>query len=184
MRIPFSSLRFENASSGVSRTWGLILQRNIARKDEQVFWPQVKHSVAGELTQEAVAEGFQDIERGKNMQIEPYAIGHSFRQLNTVDPNNPVFNHKLLQGYEGLDTKLVLHNSLALDITVNPDFSQIGVNNPAPPNQRFQFYYPELRPFFIENSSYFETPLNLYYTPNIVMPQFGERFRHRPGPGG
>jgi len=181
MRIPFSSLRFENASSGVSRTWGLILQRNIARKDEQVFWPQVKHNVAGELTQEAVAEGFQDIERGKNMQIEPYAIAHSFRQLNTVDPNNPVFNQKLFQGYEGLDTKLVLHNSLALDITLNPDFSQIGVNNPAPPNQRFQFYYPELRPFFIENSSYFETPLNLYYTPNIVMPQFGERLTGKAG---
>ena len=181
MRIPFSSLRFENASAGVARTWGLVLARSIARKDEQVFWPQVKHSVAGELTQEAVAEGFQDIERGKNMQIEPYAIGHSFRQLNTVDPNNPVFNHKLFQGYEGLDTKLVLHNSLALDITVNPDFSQIGVNNPAPPNQRFQFFYPELRPFFIENSSYFETPLNLYYTPNIQMPQFGERLTGKAG---
>ena len=181
MRIPFSSLRFENASSGASRTWGLVLQRSIARKDEQVFWPQVKHNVAGELTQEAVAEGFQDIERGKNMQVEPYAIAHSFRQLNTVDPNNPVFNQKLFQGYEGLDTKLVLHNSLALDVTINPDFSQIGVNNPAPPNQRFQFYYPELRPFFIENSSYFETPLNLYYTPNIVMPQFGERLTGKVG---
>jgi len=181
MRIPFSSLRFENASAGVSRTWGLVLARSIARKDEQVFWPQVKHSVAGELTQEAVAEGFQDIERGKNMQIEPYAIAHSFRQLNTVDPNNPVFNQKLLQGYEGLDTKFVLHNSLALDITLNPDFSQIGINNPAPPNQRFQFYYPELRPFFIENSSYFETPLNLYYTPNIQMPQFGGRLTGKAG---
>ena len=181
MRIPFSSLRFENASAGVSRTWGLILQRGISRKDEAVYWPQVKHDVAGQLTQEAVAEGFQDIERGKNWLFEPYALAHSLRQLNTVNPVDPFFSNKLLQGYEGLDTKFVLHNSLALDVTVNPDFSQIGVNNPAPPNQRFQFYYPELRPFFIENSSYFETPLNLYYTPNIVMPQFGERLTGKVG---
>lgn len=181
MRIPFASLRFESVSAGAPRTWGIILERSISRKDEAVYWPQVKHDVAGQLTQEAVAEGFSDVERGKNMQFEPYAIGHSYRQLNTVDPLNPVFDDKHLQGYTGLDTKFVLHNSLALDMTFNPDFSQIGVNNPAPPNQRFQFYYPELRPFFIENSSFFQTPLNLYYTPNIVMPQFGQRLTGKVG---
>ncbi len=181
MRIPFASLRFEDVSDGTPRTWGIVLERNISRKGEQVFWPQVKHDVAGELTQEAVAEGFENIERGKNWQFEPYGLAHSSRQLNTVDPTNPFFSHKLLQGYTGLDTKYVLHNSLALDLTFNPDFSQIGVNNPAPPNQRFQFYYPELRPFFIENSSYFQTPLNLYYTPNISMPQFGQRLTGKIG---
>jgi hypothetical protein len=181
MRIPFASLRFENVSAGAPRTWGIILERGISRKNESAYWPQVKHNVAGQLTQEAVAQGFQDIERGKNWQFEPYGLAHSYRQLNTVDPANPYFNDKLLQGYAGLDTKFVLHNSLALDMTFNPDFSQIGVNNPAPPNQRFPFYYPELRPFFIENSSYFQTPLNLYYTPNIVMPQFGQRLTGKVG---
>ncbi len=181
MRIPFASLRFDTVPAGSPRTWGIILERGISRKNESAYWPQVKHNVAGQLTQEAVAQGFQDIERGKNWQFEPYGLAHSYRQLNTVDPVNPFFNDKHLQGYTGLDTKFVLHNSLALDMTFNPDFSQIGVNNPAPPNQRFQFYYPELRPFFIENSSYFQTPFNLYYTPNIVMPQFGQRLTGKVG---
>jgi hypothetical protein len=181
MRIPFASLRFDNVPAGSPRTWGFILQRGITRKNEYVYWPQVKHDVAGQLTQEAVAEGFQNIEKGKNWQFEPYGLAHSYRQLNTVDPLKPFFNDKLFQGYEGLDTKFVLHNSLALDMTFNPDFSQIGVNNPAPPDQRFPFYFPELRPFFIENSSFFETPLNLYYTPNIVMPQFGQRLTGKIG---
>jgi len=181
MRIPFASLRFENVSEGAPRTWGIVLERGISRKDESVYWPQLKHSVAGQLTQEAVAEGFKDVERGRNWQFEPYGLGHSYRQLNTVNPVDPVFNEKLLQGFTGLDTKFVLHNSLALDMTFNPDFSQIGVNNPAPPNQRFQYYYPELRPFFIENSSYFHTPLNLYYTPSIEMPQFGQRLTGKVG---
>lgn len=181
MRIPFASLRFERVPEGAFRTWGIILERGIARKDESVYWPQVKHNVAGRLTQEAVAEGFRDIERGRNWQFEPYGLAHSYRELNTVDPSNPFFSQKLLQGYTGLDTKFVLHNSLVLDMTLNPDFSEIGVNNPAPPNQRFPYYYPELRPFFIENSSYFATPFNLYYTPNIVMPQFGQRLTGKVG---
>jgi hypothetical protein len=181
MRIPFASLRFNRVPAGTPRTWGIILQRGITRKDESVYWPQIKHNVAGQLTQEATAEGFQDIEHGKNSQLEPYYLAHSYKQLNVVDPNNPFFNDKNLQGYTGLDTKSVLHNSLVLDMTFNPDFSQIGVNNPAPPNQRFQYYFPELRPFFIENSSYFQTPLNLYYTPNIVMPQFGQRLTGKVG---
>ena len=181
MRIPFASLRFDNVPDGTSRTWGLILRRNVTRKNESDFWPQVKHDVAGQLTQEAVAEGFRDIERGKNWQFEPYGLAHSYKQLNTVNPVDPVFNQKNLQGYTGLDMKSVLHNSLVLDMTFNPDFSQIGINNPAPPNQRFQYYFPELRPFFIENSSYFQTPLNLYYTPNIVMPQFGQRLTGKIG---
>ena len=181
MRIPFASLRFDSVSAGSPRTWGLILRRSISRKNESAYWPQVKHDVAGQLTQEAVAEGFQNIERGKNWQFEPYGLAHSYRQLNTVDPVNPFFSDKKLQGYSGLDTKSVLHNSLVLDMTFNPDFSQIGVNNPAPPNQRFQYYFPELRPFFIENASYFQTPLNLYYTPNIVMPQFGQRLTGKLG---
>lgn len=182
MRIPFASLRFKDVPEGDLRTWGLLLQRNITRKNESAWWPQVRHNIAGRLTQEIPVEGFANVESGKNRQLEPYGLLHRVRQLNTINPVNPYFNDKLLQGYTGMDAKFVLHNSLVLDLTVNPDFSQIGIQNPAPPNQRFQYYYPELRPFFIENSSYFATPLNLYYTPNIVMPKYGERLTGKVGP--
>jgi hypothetical protein len=181
MRVPFASLRFADVPGGADRTWGIVLERGITRKNESAFWPRINHNIAGRLTQEAAGEGFADIERGKNLQFEPYGLAHNIRQLNTVDPLNPYFSQKNLQGYSGLDTKFVLHNSLVLDMTFNPDFSQIGIDNPAPPNQRFQYYYPELRPFFIENSSFFATPLDLYYTPNIVMPQFGQRLTGKAG---
>ncbi len=182
MRIPFASLYFDKAAHGAQRTWGLLLSRTISRKNEYINWPAVRHNIAGQLTQEALAEGFEDIESGKNWQFIPYALAHSQRLLNTVDPINPYFSNLNLQGYTGLDTKFILHNSLVLDMTFNPDFSQIGINNPAPPNQRFPFYFPELRPFFIENASYFLTPFSLYYTPNIVMPQFGQRLTGKVGP--
>ena len=182
MRIPFASLYFAKADPGQPRTWGIILQRNIAHANESAFWPRSRHDIAGLLTQDMAADGFQDIEHGKNLQVEPYVLGRNLRQLNTINPIDPYFMDKHLQGYTGLDAKFILHNSLVLDTTVNPDFSQVGVDNPATPNQRFPPYFAEVRPFFIENSSYFNTPVSLYYTNNIAKPQYGARLTGKLGP--
>lgn len=182
LRIPFSSLYFAKAASTEMRTWGMVLQRGISHANESAFWPQVKHNVAGRLTQERTVDGFVNIEHGRNWQLEPYVLARNLRQLNTVNPLDPYFQDKHLQGYAGLDAKFILHNSLVLDTTVNPDFSQVGIDNPAPPNQRFPAYFPEVRPFFIENSSYFMTPVSLYYTDNIVLPQYGARLTGKLGP--
>ncbi|MHB1488407.1 MAG: carbohydrate binding family 9 domain-containing protein [Acidimicrobiales bacterium] len=182
MRIPFASLYFAQADPGEMRTWGIILQRNISHDNESVFWPRNTHNVAGRLTQDIAADGFMNIAHGQNWQFEPYVLGRNLRQLNTVNPENPYFQHKHLQAYGGLDAKFILRNSLVLDTTLNPDFSQVGIDNPATPNQRFPPYFPEVRPFFIENSSYFMTPVSLYYTNNIVLPQFGARLTGKLGP--
>ncbi len=181
MRIPFSSLYFAKASPNEPRTWGIILERNIAHDNESVYWPRNTHNVAGRLTQDIAADGFMNVAHGQNWQLEPYVLARNLRQLNVIDPLNPYFQHKHLQAYGGLDGKFILRNSLVLDITVNPDFSQVGINNPATPNQRFPPYFPEVRPFFIENSSYFMTPVNLYYTNNIVLPQYGARLTGKLG---
>jgi hypothetical protein len=181
MRIPFASLYFAKSDPGEMRTWGIILQRNVSHTNESDFWPRSNHDIAGRLSQDMEIEGFSDVGRGQNMQLEPYAIARSLRQLNTVNPSDPYFEDKHLQGYGGLDSKFILRNSLVLDATVNPDFSQVGIDNPAVPNQRFPPYFAEVRPFFIENSSYFMTPINLYYTNNIVKPQYGARLTGKLG---
>ena len=182
MRIPFASLYFAKADPNQMRTWGIILERNISHDNELVFWPRNTHNVAGRLTQDIEADGFMNIAHGQNLQFEPYVLGRNLRQLNTVNPVNPYFQHKHLQAYAGLDAKFILHNSLILDTTLNPDFSQVGIDNPATPNQRFPPYFPEVRPFFIENRSYFMTPISLYYTNNIVLPQYGARLTGKLGP--
>jgi len=182
MRIPFPSLYFADADPGQMRTWGIILGRNESHLNESDYWPRSNHDIAGRLTQDQAIEGFRDVEHAQNMQIEPYSLARNRRQLNTVDPQDPYFEDEPLQGYAGLDAKFILHNSLVLDTTVNPDFSQVGIDNPATPNQRFPPYYAEVRPFFIENSSYFQTPISLYYTNNIVTPQFGTRLTGKLGP--
>ena len=182
MRIPFASLYFAKALPGERRTWGIILVRNQSQATEQDFWPRNRHDIAGTLTQDREVEGFADVAHGQDKQLEPYVMVRNLRQLNIANPTDPYFDVKHLQGYSGLDSKFILHNSLVLDTTINPDFSQVGVNNPAAPNQRFPPYFPEVRPFFIENSSYFMTPFNLYYTNSIVTPQFGARLTGKLGP--
>lgn len=181
-RIPFASLYFAKAAPGRLRTWGIILGRGIAHANESDYWPRISHNIAGYLTQDIAVEGFSDIERGRNIQLEPYSLARSLRQLNVVNPVNPYFQNKTFQAYTGMDAKFILHNSLVLDTTLNPDFSQVGIDNPATPNQRFPPYFPEVRPFFIENSSYFQTPVNLYYTNNIVTPEMGARLTGKVGP--
>ena len=182
MRIPFASLYFAKVAPRGMRTWGIILERRVSYSHESDYWPRSRHNIAGRLTQDMEVEGFRDVERGENLQFEPYALARNLRQLNVVNPVDPYFQDKHLQGYGGLDSKFILHNSLVLDTTLNPDFSQVGIDNPAAPNQRFPPYFPEVRPFFIENSSYFMTPISLYYTDNIVTPQFGARLTGKLGP--
>jgi hypothetical protein len=181
MRIPFASLYFAKTDPGEMRTWGIILQRNISHNSENDFWPRSNHDIAGRLTQDMKVEGFRDVENGQNLQFQPYVLARSLRNLNSVDPLDPFFESKHLEGYGGLDAKFILHNSLVLDTTINPDFSQVGIDNPAIPNQRFPPFFAEVRPFFIENSSYFMTPINLYYTNNIIKPQFGARLTGKLG---
>ena len=78
--------------------------------------------------------------------------------------------------------KAILKDSIVLDATVNPDFSDVESDQPQfTVNQRYPVYFPELRPFFLENANYFATPLQLLYTRNIIRPEFGGRVTGKVG---
>ena len=82
----------------------------------------------------------------------------------------------------GLDAKMILRDALTLDMTVNPDFSQVESDSPqVTVNQRYEVFFPEKRPFFIENSDYFQTPENLFFSRRMVDPQFGLRLTGKLG---
>ncbi|WP_139000913.1 DUF5916 domain-containing protein [Hyunsoonleella aestuarii] len=55
----------------------------------------------------------------------------------------------------GADAKLTIGNSLNLDLTINPDFSQVEVDQQVVNLTRFEVNLPERRQFFIENSDLF-----------------------------
>jgi len=49
-------------------------------------------------------------------------------------------------------------------------------------NQRFEVFFPEKRPFFLENADFFKTPIDLFFTRRIGDPQFGTRLTGKTGP--
>lgn len=173
MAVPFKSLRFPRKPT---ERWGVILNRTIARKSENDFWPYLSSRVQGRLNQEAVMEGLEHISPGRNLQFIPYAISRSFRSLDLSDPTNPKYAQSAFQGRVGLDSKFVLKDSVVFDVTVNPDFSQVESDQPQLTlNQRFEVFFPERRPFFQENANFFETPSPLVFTRRIADPEFGLR---------
>ena len=60
-----------------------------------------------------------------------------------------------LEGPAGMDGKIMLSTSMNLDLTVNPDFSQVEVDRQTTNIDRFELFYPEKRQFFLENSDLF-----------------------------
>ena len=180
MAIPFRSLRF---ASNDPQTWGIILNRGLPRSNEDTFWPPYSQRIQGRLNQEGAATGLANISPGRNLQFIPYGIFRSFRELDLRDPNHPVFDQRDAYGRVGLDAKAVLKDKFVLDATINPDFSQVESDEPqVTVNQRFEVLFPEKRPFFLENSNYFTTPINLVFTRRIVDPKFGVRLTGKDGP--
>jgi hypothetical protein len=187
MSIPFRSIRFHPANEQV---WGVTLMRYIARNDEYDYWPRVSSRISGRLNQEALITGVADVSPSRNMQFNPYGYLSGLHSLDNRDPTQPRFDDRNLQGKIGLDSKFVFHDSLVLDTTINPDFAQIESDQPQNTvNQRFEVFFPEKRPFFLENSNFFsDTNIGVYqtskilFTRRIIEPSFGARLTGKQGP--
>ena len=179
MSIPFKSMRFP---SGSSQEWRIIAGRSIPRNNEYVAWPHISQEIQGKLSQSSPMSGLQEISPGKNIQLIPYTSYRAFRLLDdTVFP--PEFVSEKGDATAGLGAKMVVKDSSVVDVAINPDFSQVESDNPqVTVNQRFEVFFPEKRPFFLENAQNFQTPLNLVFTRRIGDPQFGGRLTGNYGP--
>lgn len=170
MAIPFQSLRF---SPGEQQAWGVLFGRELPRHDELAYWPRYSREVQGRLNQAGTLTGLEDVSPGRNLQAIPYAAGRRFR---IQDPGAGVPAQRAGEAELGLDAKLVLKDAFALDLALNPDFSQVESDEPqVTVNQRFELFYEEKRPFFLENAGYFRTPVNLLFTRRIGDPRLGAR---------
>lgn len=178
MTIPFKSLRFARTAA---QTWGIALFRSIPTNNESSFWPYVTQKVSGFNQQLGNASGMEGISPGRNLQLIPYAAFAGSHFLDNPATGVPAFRSQD-ELRAGLDAKAVLHDSLTLDIALNPDFSQVESDDPqVTVNQRFEVQFPEKRPFFLENAGYFTTLENLFFSRRIVDPEFGARLTGKLG---
>ena len=177
LTIPFRSLRFRPTAD---QRWGIYLGRWIPRAGEWNFWPPISIRQQSYLAQMAALDGIQGVTRGRGLQLIPYASFRGFRALDQRDRSRPTFVRDLADPNVGLDAKVVVRDALVVDATLNPDFSQVESDAPQiTANQRFEVFFPEKRPFFLENAGFLQTPINLMFTRRIADPQVGGKLTGR-----
>ena len=176
--VPFSSIRFPATAE---HEWGLFVYRGMPRKNEEAFWPAYSVRYQGRIAYAAQLRGLRDVEASHSTQIVPYGTFRAER-LAAGGATHGAATERFLEGRGGVDVKSILHESLVLDLTANPDFSQVESDEPQTTvNKRFEVFFPEKRPFFTENGSYFETPLPVLFTRRIRDPNLGARLTGKIG---
>jgi hypothetical protein len=150
MRIPFSTLRL---GPGAEQTWGLNLMRYIGRKNEQVVWSPVPRQYGFfRLTEAGHLSGLQPPPR-RVMTVTPYVLTAASR-VPRIDPDTDY-------PFEtGADAKIGITQGLALDLTYNTDFAQVEADDQQVDLTRFNLFFPEKRPFFLENADLFTVGLD------------------------
>jgi len=144
MRIPFKTLRY---GPGEEQTWGVNFQRNIRRNNEVVYWaPLTMQYNLNRLSEAGTVTGIRP-PRSRNLSVTPYALGKVQRggELDGTETDAEF----------GFDAKYSITPSLTLDLTYNTDFAQVEADYQQVNLDRFNLFFPEKRPFFLENSGQF-----------------------------
>ena len=166
--IPFNTLRF---NSGENRTWGINFQRNIRKTNEEAFWAPLpltfdikRLSLAGKL------HGL-NLRKPGNLKVIPYVLGSISKDFEVEDPETDY------RGDAGVDVKYSVTPSVTLDLTYNTDFAQVEVDNEQVNLDRFNLFFPEKRPFFLENAGQFSIgspgEVDLFFSRRIGISEEG-----------
>lgn len=149
MAIPFSSIRYTESN----QTWRISGFRFDSQTNEQstlVRNPRNQLIFNLAFSREIYFESSLP-KPGSNVVIIPYLTGGVSQDFEAgeTDPSR-VFNG-------GADVKVGIGPSMNLDLTVNPDFSQVEVDRQQTNLDRFELFFPERRQFFLENADLFSS---------------------------
>ena len=151
-RIPFSQMRF-SASPEVGQVWGFGVRRTIRRRGETGEWTSKPRGERGEVSRWGHLLFDSPVRPPRRVEWQPYALSGG-----THRPSGPATG----TARAGLDMRIGLGTSATLSATVNPDFAQVE-QDPAVLNLTvFETFFPEKRPFFLEDSRTFVPPYGLF----------------------
>ncbi len=144
--IPFRSLRYNEGD----REWGINFGRLDLKNNEKSAWaPMPRQFPHCSLPFTGTLMWDQPLGKaGLRFSLIPYITGKATRNYETSDKYT-------FKGNAGLDAKVILSTSMNLDLTINPDYSQVEVDRQQTNLDRFELFFPEKRQFFLENSDLF-----------------------------
>jgi hypothetical protein len=173
--IPFKSLRFQKGS------WGLHVERWIARKAERISWMMIPRSISGYLILMGTLNGLEGSQSGTTLDFIPSLVGSSDER---IDGDSILEND--MQADPGLTALWSVASNMTFSGALNPDFSQVESDVPQiEVNQRFPLFFEEKRPFFLEGTEIFRSTsrgsFTLVDTRRIVDPDFGAKLTGKIG---
>ena len=146
MAIPFTTIRYKK---GI-REWGINFSRLDLKTTEKSSWapvprqfPTASLAYTGVLVWDTPPP-----DPGANISVIPFVLGGTSKNYETSHAAHQ--QHKV-----GTDIKVGITSSLNLDLTINPDFSQVEVDRQVTNLERFELFFPERRQFFLENGDLF-----------------------------
>jgi hypothetical protein len=144
--IPFKTLRYKK---GISE-WGINFTRLDIKTNEKGSWaPVPRQFPSSTLAFNGVLQWDEPPpSTGTNISLIPYVMAAGNRNFNSGEGSKNLLD-------VGGDAKIGLTSSLNLDLTVNPDFSQVDVDRQVTNLERFELFFPERRQFFLENADLF-----------------------------
>lgn len=142
MAVPFKTLRYK---AGITR-WGVNFSRLDMKTTEKSAWtPVPRQFPTASLAYTGVLVWDEPPPpAGLNASLIPYALASTSKNQEQHSDGNT-------SGQVGLDAKMALTSALNLDLTLNPDFSQVEVDRQQTNLDRFELFFPERRQFFLEN---------------------------------
>jgi Domain of unknown function (DUF5916) len=170
MAIPFKSLRYKVLDG--ANTWHVNFVRiNITENERSSWVPVSRNQQLKDMTFTGDMHWATTTPKpGPSIAFLPYGLAEGSKNYigNSTTPPGTV-QRKL---NAGIDAKIAVTPSLNLDLTVNPDFAQVDVDQQVTDLSRFQLFFPERRQFFVENGDLFGSFGAAY---NEVRPFFSRR---------
>lgn len=146
MAIPFKTLRFKENGT----VWNVNFYRIDSEYAERSTWSPVPRNF-GVITLAFTRQLIWDEplhKPGSNIALIPFGLGNYNQNFTEKENATTKFNF-------GGDAKIAVGPALNLDLTFNPDFSQVEVDQQVTNLDRFEIFFPERRQFFLENADLF-----------------------------
>ena len=169
LAIPLKTLRYQ---TGTNQTWGFNVLRNIRHKNEQAYLAPIPRGYDIYRVSLAAKMSGLDLPARRDIKLIPYALGSVNKDF-TRTTGDKVDR----KATGGLDVKWGIRPNLTFDATFNTDFAQVEADEEQVNLTRFDLFFPEKRPFFLENASTFQfgqpQSIDLFFTRRVGLSATG-----------
>jgi hypothetical protein len=175
IRIPLSQVRFNAADT--AQSWGVNFSRRRLASNERTYFALESRVRHGKVSQFGQLQGLLIPRSARRLELRPYAL--AMANTGPAEAGDPFFDGSQADGRVGLDLRYGLGAGFTLDASFNPDFGQVEVDPAVINLTAFEVFFPERRPFFVEDARVFDFNLSgrsnqLFYSRRIGREPRGE----------